>query len=362
MTTVTAPTTDLFGTPSPDAAAEPFAERVMACLLGADELLAVYLGDRLGWYRALRDHGPATSDELARRTGTAERYAREWLEHQAASGYLAVTTADRSAPTGSGERRYALLPGAAEVLTDEDSPLYLAPQSRFVAAAARSLDALVHAYRHGGGVGWAELGVDAREAQAHTNRPLFLHHLAQDLLPAVQDLDARLRAGARVADVGCGEGWSGIGLALAHAGVSVDGYDVDEPSVAAARRHAAEAGVADRVRFRVAGVRDVRLLPPAPVTTDHHRPGAPRRPCRRPMRRPGAGTGRTGRSTGHTGGIRALRVGTDEDPDSPSAAEGTSRDRTIDDRTRRAPDPAAARRGARRPAGRARGVGRAPRR
>ena len=97
---------------------------------------------------------------------------------------------------------------------------------------------------------WAQLGADAREGQAGANRPLFLGPLGREYLPSIPDVDAALRAGGRVADVGCGLGWSSIGIALAYPDVTVDGYDVDAPSIEAARGNAREAGVDDRVRFR----------------------------------------------------------------------------------------------------------------
>lgn len=228
--------TDLFEPVGPNAA--EVADRLLAASLGAQEIAAVHAGDRLGWYRALAQHGPCTPDALAALTGTAPRYVREWLEHQAAAGYVTVTGGD-----------FALTPGAAEVLTDADSAAYLAPLGRFHAASGRVVDDLHAAYRSGGGVSWARMGADAREAQAAMNRPFFLHGLAPLLAASVPGLDARLRAGARVADVGCGEGWSSVGLARAYPAVTVTGIDPDAPSTAAARRHAAEAGVEDRARF-----------------------------------------------------------------------------------------------------------------
>jgi len=214
------------------------ADRVFAASLGAQELAAVHAGDRLGWYRALARSGPCTPDELAARTATHPRYAREWLEHQAAAGYVVAAGG-----------AYALTPGAAAVLADPDSPAYLAPLGRMHAASVRVSDELHAAYRSGGGVPWERLGADAREAQAALNRPFFLGGLADVLAAWLPDLDDRLRRGARVVDVGCGEGWSSIGLALAYEDVEVTGVDLDAASVAAARRHAAARGVEDRVRF-----------------------------------------------------------------------------------------------------------------
>lgn len=238
--------TDLMTPVRPDAPATVVADRVLAAALGSLEITAIHLGERLGWYRALADDGPLTSTELAVLTGTVERYAREWLEQQAVNGYLeALDGADVDASA----RRFRLHPGAAEVLTDIDSLAHVAPLARLLAGTGRVIDRLVEVYRTGGGVGWAELGADAREAQAAFNRPMFLHQLAQELLPAVPALHERLTGGASVADVGCGEGWSAIGLALGYPGVRVDGFDVDAPSVAAARRHASGAGVSDRVTF-----------------------------------------------------------------------------------------------------------------
>lgn len=214
------------------------ADRLLAASLGAQEIAAVHAGDRLGWYRALAEHGPCTPDRLAALTGTHPRYVREWLEHQGSAGY--VTVADGV---------FALTPGAAEVLADPDSQAYLAPLGRLQAASGRVVDDLHAAYRSGGGVGWDRMGADAREGQAAMNRPFFLHGLAALLADALPALDARLRAGARVADVGCGEGWSTIGLALAYPAATLTGIDPDAPSTAAAGRHAAGAGVQDRVRF-----------------------------------------------------------------------------------------------------------------
>ncbi|MGE3286324.1 MAG: class I SAM-dependent methyltransferase [Pseudonocardia sp.] len=221
-------------------------ERLFTAVLAAMDVQAAYLGERLGYYRALAEGGPLTSAQLAERTGTAERYTREWLEQQAVSGIL--TCDDES---DGARRRYALPAGHAEALTDELSPNFVLPLAKFVASAGKRLDALAAAYRSGGGVSWAEHGDDVREAQAAANRPLFLGELGRDILPSVGEVDDVLRAGGRVADVGCGHGWSAVGIALAYPAVTVDGYDTDAPSIAQARRNAAEAGVGDRVRFHL---------------------------------------------------------------------------------------------------------------
>jgi 2-polyprenyl-3-methyl-5-hydroxy-6-metoxy-1,4-benzoquinol methylase len=245
MTTIAEPDTP--GAPGEGAAA--FAERIFAAVLGAQQVQAIELGARLGWYEALAAAGPLTAGELAGRTGTNARYAREWLEHQAVCGYLTLDSAS-AAPE---DRRFTLPPAHAAVLADPDGVLHLTPIARFVATTGRFVDRIADTYRTGGGLSWHDLGDDARQAQAAANRPLFLHRLGQELLPAAPALHAALSAGPRrIADVGCGFGWSAIGLARTYPEAVVDGYDVDEPSIEAARRHAAEEGVTDRVRFHLA--------------------------------------------------------------------------------------------------------------
>ncbi|TMR13506.1 methyltransferase domain-containing protein [Nonomuraea turkmeniaca] len=219
---------------------DEFAERLFQASLGTIEVLSVHLGDRMGWYRALAAHGPADPGELVTRAGGHERYAREWLEQQAAYGILEV------APDG----RFVLPKAAAEVLTNEASLAYLAPLARMLAGAAVQLPALLEAYRSGGGVGWAQFGADVRESQADMNRPWFEHALP-GALAGVPDLDAVLRRpGARIADVGCGGGWSSIALARAYPEARVEGVDIDAPSIELAERNAAASGLGERVSFR----------------------------------------------------------------------------------------------------------------
>ncbi|GAA1801088.1 class I SAM-dependent methyltransferase [Agromyces neolithicus] len=252
MTTEQPSATPESGTPpAPTAdATTAFADRVFADALGAFELLSIHLGDRLGWYRALADEGPLDAPTLAERTGTQERYAREWLEQQAVYGILTVDDAGAAASA----RRFALPPEHADALVNADSLEYAAPLARFVAAAAAQLGPLLEAYRSGGGVSWAQLGDEARWAQGDINRPWFLQRLG-DAVASVPSLhDVLSRQGARIADIGMGHGWSSIALARAYPSARVEGFDVDAESVATARRHADEAHVADRVRFHhVAG-------------------------------------------------------------------------------------------------------------
>jgi 2-polyprenyl-3-methyl-5-hydroxy-6-metoxy-1,4-benzoquinol methylase len=227
---------------------DEFVERISAAVLATQEVQAMYLGDRLGWYRALADRGPLTSVELAEATDSDERYAREWLEHQAAAAYVTVD----DVRAGPRERRYTLPPAHATVLTDEDSLAYLAPLARAVAGFGRSLGALVEAYRTGGAVSWDDLGDDGREGQAAANRPLYLHALGQELLPQAPEVHARLQQATRIADVGCGFGWSTIGLARAYPAASAHGIALDEASIRQARDIASREGLAERVTFTTA--------------------------------------------------------------------------------------------------------------
>ncbi|MBT2225400.1 class I SAM-dependent methyltransferase [Nonomuraea sp. NEAU-A123] len=217
---------------------DEFADRLFHAALGTIEVLSVHIGDRLGWYRALAEHGPADPGELAARAGGHERYVREWLEQQAAYDILEVTA----------DGRFALPDGAAQVLTDESSLAYLAPLARMLTGAAVQMPALLEAYRRGGGVGWASFGTDMRESQADMNRPWFEHALPA-ALAGVPGLDAVLRRpGARIADIGCGAGWSTIALARTYPEATVVGVDIDGPSIELAAGNAAGAG--PRLTFR----------------------------------------------------------------------------------------------------------------
>ena len=235
-------------------AAETLARRLFADALGALELYTVYLGERLGLYQALAEGGPATSAELAGRTGTVERYVREWLEHHAASGLLAVD--DPAAdPTA---RRFHLPAGHVPVLADPDDVRYAAFKGVELVRAARPLPDVVEAFRHGGApppLSWAP------EGRAEFNRALFVNLLGREWLPAIGEVDQRLRAEppARVADLGCGTGWSSIAMATAYPRIRVDGLDLDQDVIAAANENARETGLTDRVRFSVLDAADPDL-------------------------------------------------------------------------------------------------------
>jgi 2-polyprenyl-3-methyl-5-hydroxy-6-metoxy-1,4-benzoquinol methylase len=242
---------------TPAAPADALVERLFNATIEAMDLFAVYVGDRLGYYGALAEGGAATSGELAQRTGTAERYAREWLEQQAVTGILACENPEAAAA----ERRYRLPDGYEAVLADPDSLTAMAPMAQIFAGCVKPLPQLLEAFRSGGGVPYEDYGADLAEGQAGTTRPQFRHLLAQEWLPAMPDLHARLRADppARVADVGMGLGWSSIAIAKAYPKVRVDGFDLDEASIRVAQTNAEAAGVGDRVAFHVRDAGDPDL-------------------------------------------------------------------------------------------------------
>jgi 2-polyprenyl-3-methyl-5-hydroxy-6-metoxy-1,4-benzoquinol methylase len=220
--------------------------RLFESSLGMGEVLTVYLGDKLGLYAALGSRS-ATPAELASRAGVAERYAREWLEQQAAAGFLDVDHPE----SAHDARRYSLPDGVAEALLDPDSPYSIAPMCKSFVALAGAMPELVTAFRSGGAVGAESFGLDMIEAQGDFNRPWLLGSLATEYLPSVPDIHERLTAdpGAAVADVACGVGWAGISLAKAYPAISVDGFDLDEYAIALANENARRAGVEDRARF-----------------------------------------------------------------------------------------------------------------
>ncbi|MGH8975363.1 MAG: class I SAM-dependent methyltransferase [Acidimicrobiia bacterium] len=229
-----------------------FVESVFGAALGAMEITVGYLGRALGLYAGLRGEDGLTAGDLAARTAVDERYAREWLEHQAVSGVLTVD--DPAAPAG--ERRYALPEAHAVALLDEEHPAYVGALVDVPPIIARTLETLLGAFRTGAGIPFAAYGL--HDMQAGFTRPMFANELAGQWLAALPDVHARLQAGEalRIADFGCGEGWAAIYLAEAYPAVTVHGYDLDDASIAAARKHAAGRGVTDRVRFEVQDVTD----------------------------------------------------------------------------------------------------------
>ncbi len=234
---------------------EALLERLFQSTIGALELFHVYIGERIGLYGALGSGGPMTPRDLAAAAQINERYAREWLEEQAVAGIL-------SADEGSAEGRRFSLPAAhAEVLNDPDSVYFGSPFALGVVGVGAVMEKVLDAFRTGNGIAYEAYGRDVRDSISLGNRPGFINSLGTAWFPAIPDVDQRLRTAppARIADVGCGTGWSAIGIALAYPKVTVDGFDVDAASIEEARRNAAGSGVADRVKFEVRDASDPEL-------------------------------------------------------------------------------------------------------
>ena len=242
---------------SPEQRRDALVERIFGSSIGFMEILSIYMGDRLGLYRALAEGGAATAPELAAATSTHERYTREWLEQQAVAGILKVESVD----TEPEERRYLLPEGHDEVLLERDSLYFVAPLAQQMVSITRPLPAVLEAFRTGGGVPYPEYGEDMREGIAYGNRPMFVNLMGTEWLPAIPDVHQRLQADppAQVADIGCGAGWSSISIARAYPKARVDGFDLDEDSIAEAKTNAEAENLTDRVTFQVRDAADPEL-------------------------------------------------------------------------------------------------------
>jgi SAM-dependent methyltransferase len=207
----------------------------------------IVIGDKLGLYKAMSGAGPMTSAELAKKTGTAERYVREWLASQAAGGFITYDAA-----TG----KYTLPPEQALALADETSPVFLPGFFEIVAACTKDEAKIIDAFRSGKGVGWHEHDHGLFAGTERFFRPNYRAHLVSEWIPALGDTEAKLKAGAKVADVGCGLGTSTILMAQAYPKSTFVGFDYHDGSINMAREAAAKAGVGDRVKFEVAKAKD----------------------------------------------------------------------------------------------------------
>ncbi|MFJ9417506.1 class I SAM-dependent methyltransferase [Streptomyces sp. NPDC101227] len=224
-----------------------FLERVITDGGAAVAGLCTSLGDRLGLYAAMAGAGPLTSARLASRTGLVERYVREWLAAQVAGEYVTYVP---------GTDTYELPDEHAVVLADPDSAHYAAGFFTMLQAVYATEDALMDAFRTGEGVGWQEHGPALFAGTAKFFRPGYAASLVPEWLTALDGVVAKLERGGRVADVGCGYGYSTMLMAEAFPASHFYGFDFHPPSIRAARGIAAERGLADRVRFDVATAQD----------------------------------------------------------------------------------------------------------
>ena len=233
--------TDL--THQPDlSGAEELAGGIFGDIMAAELATLYAIADRLGLFDHLATCGPATSDEFARRAGIDARYAREWLSAMACRGN--VTYDD-------GEKRFGMTPEQIACLVDRDSPFYLLSMFATYPTTWANVDLLTESFRSGGGVPQARFGEEFWCGFERFTRTAFRNNLVQDWIPAMPDVDARLRAGGSVADVGCGNGQALLFLARGYPNAMMVGYDSYAPAIESANANAAAAGIADRVRFEV---------------------------------------------------------------------------------------------------------------
>ena len=205
----------------------------------------VVVGDQLGLYKALAA-GPASADDLARRTETDPRYLREWLSCQAASGYVQYDVASDS---------FSLSEEQAFALAVEGSPAFIPGAFQIAVAQFKAIPKMTQAFRTGLGLGWHEHDVALFHGTERFFRPGYAANLVASWIPALDGVEARLKAGASVADVGCGHGASTLIMAQAYPASQFVGFDYHEPSIAHAREAARSAGLGDRVRFEIASAK-----------------------------------------------------------------------------------------------------------
>lgn len=224
-----------------------FVGRVVTDMGAAMHAATILIGDKLGLYKAMADGSPVTAGELAGRTGTDERYVKEWLAAQAASGYAEYDPATES---------FHLTPEQAFALTDDHNPIFAPAGFQAPAAAMKDLELMIEAFRTGDGVGWHEHDHELFEGTERFFRSNYIGNLVSSWIPALDSVEDKLRAGAKVADIGCGRGSSTILLATEYPDSTFYGFDYHEASIEKAREAAAQAGVEDRCVFETAAAKD----------------------------------------------------------------------------------------------------------
>ncbi len=231
-----------------DAKTEEFAGRVLEDINTAMSVMNLYLGHRLSLWSTMAENGPVTPGQLAARTGYDERYLREWLDAMTVNGYVEHRP---------GEGTFYLVPEHARALTDREDPNFVAPFLCWLPGLAGVLKQLRGAFKSGEGVPYEAYGVHTLEAIGTGNRSMFVNDYVAKWVPALPDVERRLTEGARVADIGCGLGWSSISLARGFPQVTIDAYDLDMASIERAEALAHDAGVDGRIEFHVAAAEDI---------------------------------------------------------------------------------------------------------
>jgi 2-polyprenyl-3-methyl-5-hydroxy-6-metoxy-1,4-benzoquinol methylase len=207
----------------------------------------IRIGDKLGLYKGLHTGGPQTPAELAKRTGTAERYIREWLSTQAAGGYVTYDPANG---------KFHLSEEQAFAMADESSPVFLPGAFQLALAATKAEEQLSERFKTGQGMGWHEHHHELFVGTERFFRPGYAANLVSAWIPALTGVDAKLKNGGRVADVGCGLGASTVLMAKSYPKSEFVGFDYHDKSIETARQRAKDAGVSDRIRFEVAKAKD----------------------------------------------------------------------------------------------------------
>jgi len=219
----------------------------IGAISGAASVALVQIGDQLGFYKALHEKGPMTVAELATAAGVNQRYLREWLSHQAASHYLAYDPATQ---------KFTLPPEQAMVFAVEDSPVYLHGAFEMMSALVDNQELVKPAFKTGEGVAWSDQAGCMFCAVGRFFRPGYQNNLVSAWLPALDGVVAKLERGAKVADVGCGHGWSTVFMAKAFPNSEFVGYDFHPSSIEDAKKHAAEHGASGNARFEVGTAKD----------------------------------------------------------------------------------------------------------
>jgi 2-polyprenyl-3-methyl-5-hydroxy-6-metoxy-1,4-benzoquinol methylase len=233
--------------PVNEAKLQEFLGKAVGDMGAAISAILVHIGDKLGLYKAMADAGPLTAAELAQRTGTAERYIREWLGNQAAGGYVTY-----DAKTG----KYTLPPEQAYALADESSPVFLQGGFQLLTALYKAEPKIFQNFKTGAGLDWCEHDKALFEGTERFFKPNYMGNLVNTWIPALDGVEAKLKRGARVADIGCGHGASTLIMAKAYPDSKFVGFDYHDGSIHAARKRAQDAGLTDRVSFETAASTD----------------------------------------------------------------------------------------------------------
>ena len=224
-----------------EARVEELVGQLAGHMTGAALVLAIWLGDELGYYRAMAGAGPLTADAVAAGVGCNPRLTREWLDSQAAAGLVAYDAADDT---------YALSDEAAMLLADESAPTFMARGMNVMVSLSVDGDKLCDAYRGDGALSWGDHHACLFRGTEWFFRPGYRAYLTSAWIPTLVGVEAKLRSGARVADVGCGHGTSVVVMADTYPKSTIHGFDFDPASIETAQQRAEEAGVSDRTRVR----------------------------------------------------------------------------------------------------------------